>query len=177
MAWEPMWADLAAQADAWDRADLETEVAERVIIERSSVSWADRVRAALGHPVSLGTRGGRRWRGVVHAYGRDFVALSAPAMTVPAQVIVATDAVVEITGLPHAATPQEALGPSAARRSLPAVLRRVSGERIPVLLHRDDGSVCPGEVVAVGRDYVDLVDDRSATLTVPVSAVVAITPR
>jgi hypothetical protein len=177
MAWEPMWADLAAQADAWDRADLEAEVAERVVIEQSGVTWADRVRAALGHSVSIRTRGGRQWRGVIHAYGQDFVALAAPAMGGPTQVIVARDAVTEVAGLPRAATPQGALAPSTARRSLSAVLRRVSGELVPVLLHRDDGSVCPGEVSAVGHDYVDLVDDRSVTLTVPLRAVVAVTPR
>ena len=176
MAWEPMWADLAAQADAWDRADLEAEVTERVLIEQSGVRWADRVYAALGHSVSLRTRGGGRWRGVVHAYGRDFVALAAPQMTVPATVIVASDAVVEVAGLPCAATPQGALGPSAARRTLSAVLRRISGD-MPVLLHRDDGSICSGEVAAVGGDYVDLVDDRGATLTVPLRAVAAVTPR
>jgi hypothetical protein len=177
MAWEPMWADLAAQADAWDRADLEAEVAERVLIEQSSVTWADRLRACLGRPVSLRTRGGWQWRGLVHACGHDFVALAAPATTVPAQVIVAGDAVVEVAGLPRAATPQAALGPSAARRSLPAVLRRIAQEQVPVVLHRDDGSVCPGHVVAVGRDYVDVVDDRSVTLTVPVGVMVAVTPR
>jgi hypothetical protein len=177
MAWEPLWADLAAQADAWDRADLEAEVAERVLIEQSSVTWADRVRAALGQPVSVGTRGGRRWRGVVHAYGQDFMALAAPAVTAPARVIVASDAVVEISGLPRAATPRGALGPSAARRSLSAVLRRIAAELVPVVLHRDDGSVCPGQVRAVGGDYVDLVDDRSVTLTVPLGALVAVTPR
>jgi hypothetical protein len=177
MAWEPMWADLAAQADAWERAEMESEVAERVLIERSSVTWADRARAALGLAVSIRTRGGGQWRGVVHACGDDFVALVAAAMTVPAQVIVANDAVVEIVGVPRAATPRSALGPSAARRSLSGVLRRMAGEPIPVLLHRDDGSVCAGEVSAVGHDYVDLVDDRSTSLTVPLRAVAAVTPR
>jgi hypothetical protein len=177
MAWEPMWADLAAQADAWDRADLEAEVAERVLIERSSVSWADRLRASLGQPVAVRTRGGRQWRGVVHACGRDFIALAAPATAFPAYVIVAGDAVVEIAGLPRAATPQSAMGPSAARRSLSAVLRRIAGEGVPVVVHLDDGSVCPGNLSAVGGDYVDLVDDRSGTRTVPVAAMVAVTQR
>lgn len=177
MAWEPMWADLAAQADAWDRADLEVEVAERVLIERSSVSWADRLRASVGQPVGVRTRGGRQWRGVVHACGHDFVALAAPTTSVPAHVIVACDAVVEVAGLPRAATPQAALGPSASRRSLAAVLRRIAGERVPVVVHLDDGSVCPGNLSAVGGDYVDLVDDRSDTRTLPVAAMVAVTPR
>ena len=177
MAWDRLWADLDAQAEAWDRQDLDDEVAERVRIEDAAVAWMDRVRASIGAHVSVRTRGGRTWQGSVHVCGVDVVVLASPSPPGGTHVVIASTAVLEVTGLVRSSAPSESLGPTAAQRTLRSVLRQVATHGSPVAVHLTDGSLVPGQVQLVGSDYVEVVDGRAVALVVPLAGLAAITPR
>jgi hypothetical protein len=175
--WDLLWADLTSQADAWERAELDGDVAERELIEAGAIVWMDRLRGSTGRPVTCRTRGGAVWRGQVHAHGADFVALASPGLDLPSHVVLRAGGIQAVVGLAGRAVPVEALGPVASRRTFASILRRAAVQRLGVAVHLDDGDVVAGDIGRVGRDYVDVADPASRVTSVVVDAIVALTPR
>lgn len=175
MRWEKLWADLVAQADAWDREDFDAEVDDRERVEAAAITLMDRVRACSGHRLQVQVRGGRRWDGTLAGHGSDWVALEADPSSGASQVVIPEAAVLAVRGLSGRAVPAGAVGPVAGRVSLAMVLRRAAQGAQQVCLHLDDGRVLRGDVGRVGRDYLDVVDDTGTTWSVAASAIVGVT--
>jgi len=175
MRWEKLWADLVAQADAWDREDFDAEVDDRERVEAATITLMDRLRACSGRRLQVQVRGGRRWDGILVAHGSDWVALEGAPDSGAWQVVIPEAAVLAVRGLSDRAVPAAALGPVAGRVSLAMVVRRAAQAAQQVCLHLDDGAVLRGDVGRVGRDYLDLVDDTGATWSVAADAIVGVT--
>ncbi len=54
MRWNDLFADLENQAQAWERAELDVEVADRSRAEQATVALVDRLLAARGSSFSSG---------------------------------------------------------------------------------------------------------------------------
>jgi len=151
--WDELFADLEAQLDAQEAADLAGEVADRTRRERALVELADRLVAAQGRVLAAQLVGGTTVEGVVADVAQQWLVLHGPQG--PALVPVA--AVVGVLGLGSAAA---TTGRDAVRRriSLAAALRAVARDRSPVRVGLADGSVVTGTLDAVGADHADLAE-------------------
>jgi hypothetical protein len=170
---EPMWDDLAAQAEQWDRDAVTLDAADRLRVEQGSVGWLDRVRAQVGAARVVRLRHGARVAGRLTACGVDWLALAGPdgrARLVPAA------AVVTLEGLGSRAVPPEALGVLARAVDLRMVLRRLSAAGDEVLITTLDGTRMRGVVTRVGRDHLDLAADEGGERCVPLAAVDEVAP-
>ena len=177
MRWDLLWSDLTAQADGLERAELEGDVAERELIERASVVWMDRLRGSIGRPVVCRTRGGGVWRGSVLAHGADFVVLASLEASGSSHVVLRAGAIRIVEALSRRAVPAEAAGHVASRRTFASLVRRMAADRLEVAVHLDDAGVLTGDIVAVGRDYVDVADEVGRVTSVVTDGIVGLTPR
>jgi hypothetical protein len=154
MRWADLFADLEAQVQAEHDADHRAEVADRSRRELASIRLLDRLTGHLGRPVRVGLRGvgpldGRltdaaeQWLLVEDASGRAALAPTAACLWVE--------------GLGRSAVvPGEH---SLARRlGLPAVLRTLAVQRIPLRIRLDDGAQVTGTIDRVHADHLDLAD-------------------
>ena len=160
MRWEELFADLEAQAVADERAELDSEVAERTRLEAARLRVVDRLRGAevAGHDVVVSVRGEagpgaaeartRRWRRERRVLVvRDGV-----------EVLVALAAVESVLGLgPESAEPGSE-GHVVARLGLGHALRAVARDRAEVRLVTVTGSVLVGTIDRVGADHLELAD-------------------
>lgn len=184
MRWERLFDDLAAQADALDRADLDAEVAERSRMEFGRVHLHDRLRAAVGWELRLTCRGAGTVSGRLGRVGGGWLLVHEPLNR---EVLVATAAVTSVTGLPLHSAPIERNAARARietgldlRHALRAVGRDRSGTRLTLV----DATVLAGTIDRVGADYVELAEHppgearRAAAVrevrTVPLSAVATV---
>lgn len=177
MRWESLFADLEAQLESEQDAAFDAEVADRIHVERVSVSMLDRVRACIGQALMLVLVEGEPVTGEVTDAGADWVLVRSDR----GDVLVPLRAVCAVDGLGAAATAGGAL---ARRITLSVVLRGLAERRSPVLLQLRGGSVLSGSVQRVGGDHLDLtvhpVDEpwnAGRDRAVPFAAVVRVTTR
>jgi hypothetical protein len=171
MRWDSLFADLEAQLEGEQRAALDAEVAERVRIERGSVTLLDRLRAHVGSPLVLDA-GVAPVRGTVSEVGADFVLLDDEG---GGYALVPLAALEGVAGLGRAVAP--APGAVLRRLGLASALRGLVRDRAEVRLLTASTEV-RGVPSAVGADHVDLVPlrpgDRDAApagaRSVPLSA-------
>lgn len=151
MRWTALFDDLEAQLAQQERAELASEVAERVRAERAQVALADRLLAASGHPLGLRLRGDVRLAGTC--------ADVAPAWLVlhdgHASVLVPLSAVVAVDGLGVAVAPEPGL--VLRRLGLGHAVRALARDRTGVSLWSDAG-VLTGTIDRVGADHLDLAE-------------------
>lgn len=151
MRWERMFADLEAQYDAADAEALSGEIADRSRRELALVSLADRLRAATV-PVTVGLPGHQPVTGTVTGVGSDWLLLADGAL----EVLVVAAAVLWVRGLPLQAEAERSV--LAARLDLGYALRGIARDRAPVAALVNDGSLIPGTIDRVGRDFLDLAE-------------------
>ncbi|MDM7853980.1 hypothetical protein [Cellulomonas alba] len=166
MRWEALFGDLEAQLDATRRADLQAELGERVRAERSSVSVVDRVRAASGARLRVWVAGGLVVEGDAIEVATQWVLLADGVR----RVLVPTDALVGMAGLPAIAAPPA--GAVERRLSLGHVLRALARDRAAVVVVAD-GYELGGRLERVGADHVDVTPvggGAAALRTVPFGA-------
>ncbi len=148
MEWEGLFADLDAQWDAYERLELDAEVADRTRRERALVDLTARLAAHRGRPVTVRTSAGDPVTGAVLDVGDGWLAVARP----PRSVLVALAAVVGIEGLGA-----RAADATAARRfGIGHALRGLSRDRSTVVVVDVSGSVATGTIDAVGADHVQL---------------------
>ena len=153
MRWTSLFADLEAQFEAAEAAELELEVRDRTRREAALIRTVDRLRAARGAEVVLALPGTGPLPGVLRDAGEDWVLLEQPGAR---EVLVPLAAVLSVTGLGRRAT--QDTGEVARRLDLRWALRGLARARTPVQVGLVDGSVLSGTLDRVGADHVDLAE-------------------
>lgn len=153
MRWTDLFDDLEGQLDAAVAAEQSAEVAERARREAASIGLLDRLRPAVGAPLSLHLQGL-----VVHGRlldcGPDWLLLEEQGGR---EVLLPVHAVLGVTGA-GAAAASAAPGPVARRLDLRWALRGLARSRTGVALGLRDGTLLTGTLDRVGRDHVDLAE-------------------
>lgn len=174
MRWERLWSDLEAQAEVLEREELEAEVADRALIEQSSVLLMDRVRASVGLPLRCVVLGEQQWQGTLLGYGLDWLSMSRSEVDGRASVLLPAAALTAVAGLAGRAVPVDAVGLVARRVTMTMALGRLRDSGEFVRVHRQSAIPVAGQIVLVGRDYVDVVDDDAVTWSIPLGSVVGV---
>lgn len=185
MRWQALFADLEAQLDEAERAELSAEVAERTRWELGRIPLAGRCDAARGAPLTLELAGGAV-SGQLAEAGADWLLLHPHDRT---ELLVPLHAVLGVRGLPRAASTAGGTASAArpADRTAPdlrRVLRALVRDRSAVDVRVGDGTGRHGTFDRVGVDHVDLAlhepgEPRRAAavrgvLTVPLRALVLV---
>ncbi|PZR51546.1 hypothetical protein DNL40_15980 [Xylanimonas oleitrophica] len=150
--WELLFADLEAQLAAQEQAERDGAVAELTRAEHASIPLADRLRAALGAPLTLELRDGEAVQGVVRRTAAAWVLLEGRGAGGRVEHLVPLAAVTGVTGLGRAAVASmartDALG-------LGTVLRGLQRDRARVVVRTAAGQAV-GRLARVGKDHLDL---------------------
>ena len=183
MRWEALFADLEAQADAEDAAELAAEVGERTRIEAAALYLVDRLRPAQGHPLVVATVG-VTVPGVLRAVGPDWILLEVERGR---QALVRLGAVLGATGVGARSNAPGREGRVAARLGLGSALRAVARDRAPVIITLIDGSSLSGTLDRIGGDFLEIAEHAmgearrrgsvTAVRVVPFSALAVVSSR
>jgi hypothetical protein len=155
MRWQRLFDDLEAQAEAYAAAEFAAEVSERSRYEVGQVRLVDRLRAAVGHPVTVGCRGVGSVAGRLQRVGADWLLMEEQP---DRHVIVACTAVTSIGGLGAMSAPPGSEGKVGGRLDLRRALRGVARDRSAVQALLVDGSLVSGTVDRVGADFLELAE-------------------
>ncbi|MPV38745.1 hypothetical protein [Georgenia subflava] len=170
MRWESLFDDLQSQFDAAVRAEEEDLVAELAEAEAGGTRIGDRLRAQLGHDVSLRLRTGLDVRGTILDAAPQWVLVGSGER----RTLVPLEAV-------HLAWPLGPVAPEAGqveqRLRITHVLRGLAREGSRVRVTCDAGAYS-GRLTRVGTDHLDLRDDGAGqapdVITVALASVVAV---
>jgi len=178
--WADLFADLSAELDAAEQAELDAEVRERSRAETGRLRLVDRLRGALGHPLTVDTIGAGRLAGRLSSAGPDWLLLTDGNR----DVVVPLAAVTSVGGL--VATSASPGGERAvdARLDLRYALREIARRRQAVSVCLVDGRTVHGTVDRVGADFIEVAAhpvgeprrarDVRAVQSVPLAAVAAV---
>jgi hypothetical protein len=155
MRWQQLFADLQGQFEEQEAAADRAEWASRARAEIGGIALVDRLRGALGSPLSLHCRGAGRVAGRLVEVGPDFVLLedehARPSL-------IAHAAIQAVSGLSRRTAVAEEAGPVRGRLDLRRALRALARDRAAVHVTLDDGLVLSGTVDRVGADYLELAE-------------------
>ena len=152
--WDALFADLEAQAEDDQTAELAAEVADRTRIETAALHLVDRLRASRGHGLVVATAGASV-RGVLRTVGPDWLLVEAEPNR---QAVVRLAAVLGVTGLGSRSSAPSSEGRVAARLALGSALRAVARDRAAVTITLIDASTVSGTLDRVGADFVELAE-------------------
>lgn len=155
MRWQQLFADLQAQFEEEEAAADRAEAASRARAEIGGVRLADRLRGAIGMPLSLHCSGAGPVAGVLVDVGTDWLLVEDD---LGRDVLVAANAVLTVAGLGRRTAPAEEDGPVRARLDLRRAVRGLARDRAVVQVVLGDGEVLTGTVDRVGADYVELAE-------------------
>jgi hypothetical protein len=149
--WDELFADLELQLAAMATVERDAEVAERIRIEDSQITWLQRLRAQLDRELHLTVRSVGSVRGTLTRVGYDCAVLEGGQQVL----LVPLAAVVSVAGLTAAA---DTADPAAvtSRLGLGSVLRALARDRAVVAVHCIDGQRVVGTPARVGADYLEL---------------------
>ena len=155
MRWQALFADLEAQYDAAQAAELAAEVADRTRREAARLRLCDRLVGALGGAVTVDVLGAGAVRGTLVAAGVGWLLLAEPT---GAEVLVPEEAVTSVRGLTAWSQSPGSEGPVLGRLDLRHALRGVARNRAGVSVVLRDGAVVTGTIDRVGSDFVELAE-------------------
>ena len=181
MRWDALFADLAAQRDALEWAELDGELAERVRGEVGELTLVDRARGAVGAELRVRLSGPLDVAGRLAGAGPDWLLVDEPDGRAA---LVAVGQLISVRGLPHHSAAPGSAGVVESRLGLRQVLRAIARDRSAVRVHLADGSTVDATIDRVGADYVEVATHppgeprrRAAvrdTVTIPLAAVSAV---
>ena len=155
MRWQRPFADLEAQFEAAEAAADRAETGPRARAEVGALRLADRLRGAIGLPISLRCRGAGQLTGVVADVGTNWLLLADDRGR---ETVVATAAVLSVGGLVRRTAVPEDAGPVQRRMDLRRALRALARDRSTVQVVLEDGELVTGTVDRVGADFVELAE-------------------
>ena len=155
MRWEQLFTDLEAQFAEQEAADERLEEPSRARAEHGRVRLVDRLRGALGGPVSLRCPGVGELAGRLVDVGVDWLLLVDAGER---EVLVATRAVAAVAGLTAATAPAEEEGAVDRHLDLRRALRGLARDRAAVQVLLGDGGVLAGTIDRVGADFLELAE-------------------
>ncbi|HEU0132644.1 MAG TPA: hypothetical protein VFQ85_16795 [Mycobacteriales bacterium] len=179
--WAALFADLEAELDAAEAAELDAEVRDRARREVARLHLADRLAPAVGHPVTVTTLGAGTVRGTLADAAPEWLLLAGdPA----GECLVPARAVLGIGGLGAASTEPGTGGAARARLTLGYAVRALARARTPVAVTLLDGSALHGTLDRVGADFAELAEHPAgearrpglvrSVRTVPFAAIAAV---
>ena len=155
MRWQRLFTDLEAQFEDAEAAAERAETGSRTRTEVGALRLADRLRGAIGLPVSLRCRGAGQVAGVVADVGTDWLLLTDDRGR---ETVVATAAVMAVGGLARRTAAPEDAGPVQRRMDLRRALRALARDRSTVQVVLEDGTLLTGTVDRVGADFLELAE-------------------
>lgn len=155
MRWQQLFADLSAQFERAEDAEERAEAASRARTELGAVRLTDRLRAAVGSSLVLRCRGAGQVAGRLTDVGADWLLLEDER---GGEVLVASAAVLAVTGLGRLTAPPEAMGVVRGRLDLRWAVRAVARDRSTVQIVLGDGARLVGTVDRVGADFCELAE-------------------
>lgn len=155
MRWQALFADLEAQYDAAQAAELAAEVADRTRREAARLRLSDRVAGAVGGQLTVDVWGAGAVRGRLASAGVDWLLLEEAT---GAEVLVPADAVMAVRGLTAWSQSPDSGGVVAGRLDLRYALRGVARNRAGVTVVLRDASVFTGTIDRVGLDFLELAE-------------------
>lgn len=170
-----LFEDLEQQAAGIHYAERDAELLDRARGEYATVTFASRVHASLGRPVTLGLVDGSVVEGTLGQAGVDWCSIGSERGTTW---LVRLAAVATARGLSPRAVP-EAARPALARQGFGSSLYRLASDSPDVLLHLVTAGRERVRVVRIGADFVETEPAAAvggATSVVPFSAVAAARP-
>ncbi len=165
MAWDDVFAELAAELAAAERAEDDARLGDLVAAEVAGTTFADRCRARRGGHLTIRLVDGSTRTGLVRDATRAWVMLAEGdrRTLVPLSVVV-------LAWPLHGSAPEP--GPVEARIGLGHALRALAEEQLAVLVRTIAGDH-RGRIVRVGADHLDVVAEAGA-LTVPWRALLSV---
>lgn len=155
MRWKALFDDLEAQVEAAEQAELDAEIRDRTRREAALVRTSDRLRAAVGQPLTLVLHGAGTVRGDLLDVGEDWLLLEEPGLR---EALVPSAAVLSVSGLGRRTSAPGAEGVVAARLDLRWALRGLARSRAALHVVLRDGSLLVGTLDRVGADHVELAE-------------------
>jgi hypothetical protein len=154
MRWQQLFADLQAQFEQEEAAEVRAESASRTRAEVGAIRLADRLAGSVGTRVGLGCGSAGAVSGVLVEVGVDWLLLEESGR----EDLVALAAVRTVSGLGRRTVAPEPPGHVRVRLDLRRALRGLARDRAAVQLVLDDGGLLTGTVDRVGADYVELAE-------------------
>jgi hypothetical protein len=161
MRWDGLFADLEAQAAAFETAERAIEVDERARAEVAYLRLRDRLRPAVGLPVRIRSAAGASAAGTLTRVGSQWLLVDEPAGR---EAVVVIAAIISVSGLGRLSATPDSEGVVESRLGLTHVLRGVARNRSAVRIHLVDASILDGTIDRVGADFVELAAHAAGEL-------------
>jgi hypothetical protein len=155
MRWQELFADLEAQFDAAQAAELAAEVADRTRREAARLCLTDRLAGAVGGEVTVDVWGAGAVRGRLTSAGVDWLLVEEPT---GAEVLVPGDAVTSVRGLTAWSRSPGSEGVVVGKLDLRHALRGVARNRAALSVVLRDGGVLTGTIDRVGLDFLEVAE-------------------
>lgn len=149
MRWDDLFGDLAAQWEAEERRELDSEVADRTRRERGALGLYERLAAAGPAVLGLTLRTGTVVTGQVADVGDGWLLVGTPGGPVS---LVPFGGLTAVTGLSARAAGE----PSGRRFGLGYALRGLSRDRCVLSITDGAGGQATGTIDGVGKDVLEL---------------------
>lgn len=159
MRWEELFADLTAEFEALESAELAAEISDRTRRELARIRLVDRLRAAESSAVAVTVQtlsGDQTVGGRLLDVGPDWLLVE--RSDAPVEVLIPLSVVGTVIGLPSSASEPGSEGHVQARLDLAHVLRGIARDRAAVCLAIGGGRMLTGTIDRVGADYLDLAE-------------------